>query len=124
MATLVIGRRYTRSQIHDELGGGLRDYLPHAGGEVVCGCFSPNLNPSAPAIVLPGTGPGIERWAKVFAEQANFVPIFLKRGSNAWEYVGDYRVRRRTDDPQDIEPFTNRTGRSDISQILYLESAS
>jgi hypothetical protein len=68
-------------------------YLPHRGGFVVCGCFNPALNPTAPQIVLPGEGPEIERWAEVFADQSQFVPIFLKRDANRWEYVGDYRVR-------------------------------
>src|SRR4051812_28910981 len=41
--------------------GGLQDYLPHINGRVVAGCFSKDLNPQAPNVILPGTGPEIER---------------------------------------------------------------
>jgi hypothetical protein len=87
------GESYTRIEIHRTLGGGLQDYLPHRDGRVVAACLSPDLNPDAPSIVLPGRGPEIQRWAEIFAKQRQLVPTFLKRGSNEWEYVGNYRVR-------------------------------
>jgi hypothetical protein len=36
MAAFVLGRHYTRAQIHERLGGGIQDYLPHGA--------SPRLN--------------------------------------------------------------------------------
>jgi len=83
---------YTRREIADTLGGGVQDYLPHHDGQVVCACLTPELNPEAPNVILAGTGPDIIRWAEVFAKQRDFVPVFLKRATNAWQYVGRYRV--------------------------------
>ena len=123
MTVWAIGNRYSRAEIHSRLGGGVQDYLPHRDGEVVCGCFSPKLNPAAPQIILPGNGPGIKKWAEVFAEQPHFVPVFLKRATNEWEYAGDYRVKRRTEDPNEIAQHAKRTGRNDISQVLFLEQS-
>jgi len=123
MSALMIGHCYTRRQIHKRLGGGVQEYLPHIERRVVCGCFNPRLNPGAPGIVLPGKGPGIEKWAAVFAGQSDFVPIFLKRATNEWEYAGDYRVKRRSDDPSEISQRARRAGRNDVSQVLFLEPA-
>ncbi len=115
------GERYTRLEIHAVVGGGTQDYLPHHEGNVVCACLNPSLNPGAPEIVLPGTGPGIEQWAQVFANQMQFVPTFLKRGTGQWEYVGDYRVQRRSVDTAEIKKQSAASGRDDLSMVLRLE---
>lgn len=115
------GKKYDRDQIHKQIGGGVQDYLPHRNGEVICGCFRLDTNPEAPKLVLPGTGPQIEHWAEVFAAQENFVPVVLKRGSKAWEYVGSFRVRRMTEDPSEIQSHAKRAGRSDVTSVLHLE---
>ena len=117
------GESYTRNEIHDAVGGGLQDYLPHRDGRVVAACLSPELNPDAPSVVLPGRGPEIQRWAEVFAEQGDAVPTFLKRGTGDWEYVGKYRVRRLATDPSEINAQRYATGRDDVSMVLHLESA-
>lgn len=116
-----LGEMYTRDYIHGELGGGIQDYLPHRDGRVVCGCFNPDLNPDAPDVVLPGTGPEIERWARVFAGQPGYVPVFLKHRTNEWEYVGDFRVSRLSEDPRAIARYCERSRRDDITMLLFLE---
>lgn len=115
------GRGYTRSQIHDLIGGGLQDYLPHTSGRVVCGCFRKDTNPKAPEVVLPGNGPRIMKWARVFREQKQAVPIFIKKGVNSWEYVGDYAVDRWTEDPSDIVEHAKAAGRADVTSVLFLK---
>ncbi len=115
------GQQYTRRQIHEALGGNIEKYLPHVDGKVVCGCFDPEKNPEAPLIVLPGNSQDRMRWAAVFAAQQHFVPCFLKRGMHAWEYIGDYRVNRRSEDKNEIALHSRRTGRPEISQVLHLE---
>jgi hypothetical protein len=66
---LNVGSFYTRDQIHSRLGGGLQDYLPHKNLRVVCGCFRTDTNPAAPEVILPGIGPDIQKWARVFRNQ-------------------------------------------------------
>ena len=120
--TFDLGRTYTRTEIHDALGGGVQDYLPHVDGVVVCGCFNPDLNPDAPDVVLPGFGPGIERWAEVFAGQRTAVPCFLKRATNAWEYVGEFRVRELSRSQAEIERWAAVAHRKrDVSMVLHME---
>jgi len=123
MSSFRRGKTYTRGEIHDAVGGGLQDYLPHRGGKVIAACLNPDLNPEAPEIVLPGSGPAIKRWAHVFAEQVAAVPTFLKRKTNNWEYVGDYCVRRLSTESSDLTAHRSRAGRDDVSMVLFLESA-
>lgn len=121
---LEFGAEYTRQELHARLGGGLHDVLPHVRGRVVCGCFDVRRNPHAPFVVLPGFGPGIERWAHVFATQREAVPCFLRRPGKRWEYVGDYRVRALSQDPDEIEEWSRLSGREGtVSMVLHLEEA-
>ena len=116
-----LGAVYTRDQIHDRVGGDFQSYLPRRDGQVVCGCFSRELNPDAPNAVLPGFGPEIERWARIFAQQSSFIPVFLKARTNAWEYVGDFRVRELSERSDVISRYAAESGRDDIAMVLYLE---
>jgi hypothetical protein len=115
------GHFYTREQIHGLLGGGLQDYLPHQDGQVVCGCFRRDTNPNAPDIILPGNGPDIQKWARVFREQSYPIPIFIKRESNAWEYVGDYEVERWADNSSEIVRYAKLSERTDVTSVLFLK---
>ena len=115
------GKTYKRQEISAVLGGGVQDYLPHSEGRVTYGAFSLDLNPQAPRVILPGNGPEIVKWALVFADQREPVPVFVKKRSNEWTYMGDYRCVRMVDDPAVIEAFAEKTGRDDISMVLYLE---
>lgn len=123
-ADLVIKRIYSRRQIHQALGGGVQEYLPHVGGKVVCGCFTSAVSPHAPEVVLSGSGPNIRRWAETFAQQRNAVPIFLKRQSRgAWVYVGDYFVKELVTDAQRAEQIGQAQGRTGVRLVLYLQVA-
>jgi len=73
-----------RSEIAKALGSGLSNSLPHHDHQVVCGCVDPDLNPYAPEMILPAIGPEITRWGNAQADSREFVPVFLKRTTNAW----------------------------------------
>jgi hypothetical protein len=115
------GKVYSRAAIQRALGGGLQDYLPHVNGEVVAGCFSKDLNPQAPNVILPETGPEIERWARVFAEQKTAVPVFIKQRSNEWYCMGKFRCVRIADDAATVCDHARRAQRDDVTMVLFLE---
>jgi hypothetical protein len=115
------GKVYSRLAIQRALGGGLQDYLPHVDGRVVAGCFSKDLNPQAPNVILPGTGPEIERWARVFAEQGTAVPVFIKQRSNEWYCMGAFRCLRLAEDDRTIQDHAQRANRTDVTMVLFLE---
>ena len=123
MTEFVRGTSYTRAQIQRVLGGGVQDYLPHSGGAVVAGCFSKAVNPDAPSIILPGTGVEIEKWARIFATQEYPIPVFIKKRSNEWNCMGSFRCTRLSDDAETIALHSAKTGRDDVTMVLFLERA-
>jgi hypothetical protein len=119
---LVIGGHYTRRQIHEALGGGIQEYLPHKDGKVVCGCFTRETSPCAPQVVLSGPGPRIRYWAEVYARQGDAVPVFIKMATANWEYMGDYSVRAMITDPRSAEKIGRQQGRDGIRVVLVLRT--
>ncbi len=118
-----MGNLYTRDEIHQEVRGSVRSYLPTVGNIVVAGCFnrSTNTNPDAPDIVLPGHGKIIEKTAKQFTSQGNAVPIFIKQAVNEWQYVGLYKVQRQSFDKKDIQHHAEKANRlGTVSSVLFL----
>jgi hypothetical protein len=122
MTSFGLRRLYTRKEIADAIGGGIQDCLPHRDGRVACACLVPEESPDAPHVVLPGRGPDIIHWASVFAGQSEFVPVFLQRAADAWQYVGNFRVAEQAIDAAQIERWETVSRRpGGISMILFLE---
>lgn len=121
MGKLERGKAYSRNEIHSLLGGGIQNYLPHVDGQVVCACLKGTMNPGIPDTVLVGQGVNVVRYAKVFASQKNYIPVFIKRGSNDWVYVGDYRVHSVSEDKEDVSRLAREALRNDVVMILRLE---
>lgn len=118
---LRIGATYSRAEIHEALGGAMQEYLPHVAGRVVCACLRQDENPDAPRLILPADGPNTQHWARVFAEQQEYVPVFIKRFDAAWEYVGNFRVERTIALPSAEYRHVLRTGRRAVPFMLELE---
>ena len=112
---------YTREEIHQQVGGGLQEYLPHRNGRVVCACLRADLNPFPQERILVGNGEKIVRWAGVFAQQTEYVPLFVKQNPKEWRYIGMYRVRRVSENQAQIVPHAQQAGRDDVTMILWLE---
>lgn len=118
----VLGQRYTRRAIHEQVGGDLQSYLPHVNGQVVCGCFDPDMNKRAPFEIDIGNLPDVLRYADVLSAQAGAIPIFLKRGNFDWEFVGHFMPVRLTRDESDLYP-TKAFRRKDAVAMLYFSPA-
>lgn len=121
MDTLRIGSYYSRKDIHKLLGGGIQDFLPHKDGVVVCACVTPEMNPHLPEIILAGEGKEVPRWARKFSEQRNYVPMFVKREQNKWEYIGQFKARSISDDPKEIAKHNSYSGRDDVVLVISLD---
>jgi hypothetical protein len=86
---LIKGKSYSRKEISKTLGGSGQSYLPIKDGQITCGCFKKDLNPDAPEEVLIGD---INRKsAEIISEQEEPIPVFIKKDTDVWEYVGDYK---------------------------------
>ena len=90
----------------------------------MCACLrtEPDYNPEAPRVILAGRGPIIEESAAALIGQQGPIPVYLKRGSNAWEYVGDYEVEHSSRLPADIAHYEAQTGR-DVTCAIFMREA-
>jgi len=82
---------YTFEDLKRSFGGDMQTYLPQVGSRIVCGCFNLQYNPNAPAEILVGRGPRIEMKAAKLVAQGGTLPVFLKHGTNHWQYVGNWK---------------------------------
>ncbi len=114
-----LGQLYTRQQIHEAIGGDLQSYLPHVGGRVVCGCFDNHLNKRAPFEIDVGNKPDVIKYAERVESQTGTIPVFMKRGSAEWEYVGEFSALKLERNPADLHP-ANPSRRKDAVAVLYL----
>jgi hypothetical protein len=119
---LEIGKHYDRKKISKMLGGNYRCALPYKDGEVTAGCYDPIMNPKAPKEVLVGKGRDKEKYSRKIADDRSTIPIFLKRGSKKYEFVGYYQATKYSDNKEEIEE-KNNSNRStkEIAAVLYYE---
>ena len=118
MQRLVEGQVLSRRDIAVLFGGNTRAFLPRvSGGDIVAGCFDPDMNPRVPYEILVHNAPNAILNAQRFLEQSRVrrrdpksqipisklgIPVFLRRAPNLWEYVGRYRAVRYTEDPDQV----------------------
>jgi hypothetical protein len=117
-----INKAYTRQEICDRVGGGsVHDYLPNKDGAVLCACLSQVYDPKEPQVILVGRGPGVEQQARMLCAQVFAVPVFYKKMANLWEYTGNFKVLRWTDEPEDICGYEESSGRTNLTRVIFLE---
>jgi hypothetical protein len=121
--SLIKGQRYTWSEIVDETGadGSPPYYLLHRDGKVVAGCFTLEINPEAPLVVLAGDGPQIREWADLFCAQTSSIPVCVKSGLGEWLCCGNFKLVRSSTDPAEIARHSAQARRSDVYKLFFLQ---
>ncbi len=119
----VIGREYTRNEIHAALGGSKVSCLPSHGGKLVAACLSQDFSPDAPSVVLCGQGPRTGPASERLTRQQGPIPVFVKRGAGRWEFHGAYRVAKSFSSGARFEGFIAVSGRSleSVSHVVLME---
>jgi len=115
---------YAWHELESVLGFAPRGYLTAIEGDIVCGCFRMDLNPDAPEIVLPGSLPNWRTSALLLARTHKAIPVFTKAEGLPWEYRGKYRCTGTTSAPVEIDIHNTRSGRKDVSMVVFLQRSS
>jgi hypothetical protein len=111
---------YTAEEVEKLTAGG-RSYIRTKDNIVVGLAITKQKNPEASNIVVVGDGPGIIKNAQLFVDQNEYVPTYLKLGSNQWLYKGEYKVKRYSDEDVDIRNHHKHRPRNKVKGILFLE---
>ncbi len=117
-----VGSAYTRRAIHAEIGGSTQACLLSKGGHVVGVCFVKEMNPHGPKVILVGHGPNKEKAASVLATQPDAVPVFVKKRTNEWGYLGLYRGERYLPSPE--KEYVAASSRTDVVGTLFMSAAN
>lgn len=118
---LGVGNKYTHDFICKTFGGDAKSgtYLPQSKQTILCGCFTSTMNPEAPDVVLVGGGPRIIGKAEKLLAQGGAIPIFMKLGTNQWEYRGLYELQNISRETTDIEARAVAADRNDVIAALF-----
>jgi hypothetical protein len=118
-----LNRTYSRAEISKKVGGGTQTYLPSVEGRIVAGCFTPDLNPRCPEEVIPGTGPLIVGAARRVAAARATIPVFIKRRSKAYEFIGYYTAVSFDESAEEIDRAAKYSGREDVAGVLRFQKS-
>jgi hypothetical protein len=125
MGAFTEGHEYSMAQIRHVLGGETMSYLPQRGSRIVCGRFTREMNPEAPAKVLVGNPPKVQRKAQLLAQQRGVLPIFTKMGPGRWRYEGPMEFVEYITDMAVVEPEAAAAGRAgEVVGILVFRSTT
>ena len=122
----IVGREYTRSEIHDAVGGSRRACLPTREGVVVAACLLESFNPDAPHVMLCGTGPQLTPVSNRLAAQRIPLPIFVKVAVNRWRHAGWFVVSETITSGPRFDAHVARSDRSptSVSRVVLFEPSS
>jgi hypothetical protein len=98
--------------------------LPSKGKRVLYACLKPELNPHAPKIVLVGSGEKTVENARMLCRQSGAIPVFVKEADAEWEYIGDFKVERCSENRRVIDEHQRYSGREDLRMVIYLKESS
>ncbi len=117
------GMRYTRNDIHDQLGGSKVSCLPVKDGMIVAACLLKSFSPEAPQVMLCGVGPRTTPASEQLTQHKGPLPIFIKQAPNQWEYAGRFEVVESLSDGARFERFISGSGRkkSEVSFVVRFE---
>ncbi|WP_111638939.1 DUF3883 domain-containing protein [Marinomonas shanghaiensis] len=111
----------TTPDLAERLAGG--DSYIRTKNNVVKGlAITTELNPEAPEVIVVGNGVRIKENARLFLEQQEYVPVYLKQAVNAWKLLGKYKADKYSQDPKIIERHRQHRPAEKVDGILFLSA--
>ncbi len=113
----------TTKQFEQATAGG-DDFIRTAKGRVVRLALRLDLNPDAPDVIIVGKGIRRELRAKLVASQGGTAPTYLKRGVNAWEFVGESGPYVYKNDAATVQRLGGLRKPNSVAGGLYLSTTA
>lgn len=111
----------TTAELAQATAGG-DDYIRTKNNEVRGLALRFDYNPDLPDAIAYGTGPRVKARAKMFFESGLAVPAYVKRDTNSWEYLGDYRATALRTDTATIQKYGTNREPGTTAGVLFLEA--
>ena len=113
----------TTAQLAEATAGG--DSYIRTRNNIPCGlALRLDLNPEAPDVIVFGPGPRVVAKAQLLLEHGHAVPAYVKRATNAWEYIGEYRATALRNDITTIKKYVQGRKVGDVAGALFLEQVA
>lgn len=113
----------TTDELAKRTAGGI-SYIRTKDGEIKGLALTSKMNRYAPNIVVVGKGKRIEGSARQLLAFGLAVPTYMKRDTNAWELVGNYRATGYKTDAVTIEKYRSNRSKDEVAGILFLEASA
>ena len=111
----------TTKELASKLAGG--DSYIRTKDNIVQGlAITTEKNPEAPEVIVVGVGSRIVSSAKLFLEQQQYVPVYVKQAVKEWKYLGEYKADSYSQDIEVIEKHRKHRSIDDVNGILFLSS--
>lgn len=111
----------TTEKLAQELAGG--DSYIRTKNNIVKGlAVTIQKNPQAPEVIVVGKGVRIIANARLFLEQQQYVPVYVKQNVNSWRYLGHYKADSYSQEQSIIEKYRQNRPLETIDGILFLSS--
>lgn len=93
-------------------------------GQVVGLALRLDMNPDAPYVIIVRKGVQRERRAQLATIQDCHVPTYIKRDTDAWEYIGDYGPYVFKTDVSTIQKLAKHRKPNSVAGGLFLDESS
>jgi hypothetical protein len=110
----------TTDQLAKDTAGG-DNFIRTKGGVVKGLALRRDLNPDAPNIVIVGLRKQREARASKLLALQSLVPAYMKRGTNDWEYIGEYKAIAYRTDKATVARYSKLRKSNVIAGALFLE---
>jgi hypothetical protein len=111
----------TTAELAEKLAGG-DSYIRTTNNVVKGVAITTDKNPEAPEVIVVGTGVRIKVNARLFLEQKEYLPVYIKQSVNAWKYLGKYKADSYSQDSKIIEKHRKHRPVEGVDGILFLSA--
>ena len=108
---------YSTKKLKDHFGGNIQSSMPIKNGNVLYCKFDSKIYPEFPDEAWIEVGPLRKKAAEIIIRQKISIPVFKKKSTNQWEYLGKASITNGTNNTK-LNYINKSPPRSSVQIIL------